>query len=202
LACWLSQVLSLSLPFWSFRRAFVNKKAKLVALSAQLIGQLDRGRLFTDSCDTVQRLFKLHLQTNIFRTQVLLIMAANKLCCTLAIGALLCLGFAALIQAQGELNTSKTIYLHYIGENISVLVIVRETYLLRICWDLLLTRNIQIPDRLHSLTLISNCIDIWVFCSAPRHVSFLSGFPRYIYPSIVFVAICIRQVSGGWQTSI
>lgn len=29
-------------------------------------------------------------------------MAANKLCCTLAIGALLCLGFAALIQAQGE----------------------------------------------------------------------------------------------------
>lgn len=29
-------------------------------------------------------------------------MAANKLCCTLAIGALLCLGFAALIQAQGK----------------------------------------------------------------------------------------------------
>lgn len=34
-------------------------------------------------------------------------MAANKLYCTLAIGALLCLGFAALIQAQGELNKSE-----------------------------------------------------------------------------------------------
>lgn len=28
--------------------------------------------------------------------------ANNKLCCTLALGALLCLGLAALIQAQGE----------------------------------------------------------------------------------------------------
>ncbi|EDX07417.1 GD11226 [Drosophila simulans] len=29
-------------------------------------------------------------------------MAANKLCCTVAIGALLCLGFAAFIQAQDK----------------------------------------------------------------------------------------------------
>jgi len=58
-------------------------------------------------------------------------MAANKLCCTLAIGALLCLGFAALIQAQGELNKSKYI-VYYTGENISVLVIVPESNLLRI----------------------------------------------------------------------
>lgn len=28
--------------------------------------------------------------------------ANNKLCCTLALGALLCLGLAALIQAQGK----------------------------------------------------------------------------------------------------